>query len=239
MKIALLGYGKMGKEIEKISITRGHTISLIKDKNDFVESINNTDVAIDFSTPDSAYDNIKLALNSSVPVISGTTGWLKNYDKIVEFSKKTNTSFLYSSNYSLGVNLFFELNKKLAKLISNHNDYEVSISETHHLEKLDKPSGTAITIAEDIINNSKYQSWAFEKNNSSEIKMESLRITNVPGTHIVNYSSEIDSIEIKHIAHNRKGFAVGAVVAAEWIIDKKGVFDMSDVIKDSKLNFQI
>lgn len=239
MKIALLGYGKMGKEIEKISITRGHTISLIKDKNDFVESINNTDVAIDFSTPDSAYDNIKLALNSSVPVISGTTGWLKNYDKIVEFSKKTNTSFLYSSNYSLGVNLFFELNKKLAKLISNHNDYEVSISETHHLEKLDKPSGTAITIAEDIINNSKYQSWAFEKNNSSEIKMESLRITNVPGTHIVNYSSEIDSIEIKHIAHNRKGFAEGAVVAAEWIIDKKGVFDMSDVIKDSKLNFQI
>lgn len=239
MKIALLGYGKMGKEIEKVSITRGHTISLIKDKNDFVESINNTDVAIDFSTPDSAYDNIKLALNSSVPVISGTTGWLKNYDKIVEFSKKTNTSFLYSSNYSLGVNLFFELNKKLAKLISNHNDYEVSISETHHLEKLDKPSGTAITIAEDIINNSKYQSWAFEKNNSSEIKMESLRITNVPGTHIVNYSSEIDSIEIKHIAHNRKGFAEGAVVAAEWIIDKKGVFDMSDVIKDSKLNFQI
>ena len=154
-----------------------------------------------------------------------------------EFSKKTNTSFLYSSNYSLGVNLFFDLNKKLAKLISSHKDYELKISETHHTEKLDKPSGTAITIAEDIINNSKYLSWTFEKNNTSEIEIESLRKANVPGTHSVTYSSEIDSIEIKHSAHNRKGFALGAVVAAEWIIDKKGVFNMSDVIKDPNLNF--
>ena len=170
MRIALLGYGKMGKEIEKISIERGHSISIIKDKNDTVSSIDNVDVAINFSTPDSAVDNIKLALNSSVPIICGTTGWLDDYEKIVEFSKKTNTSFLYSSNYSLGVNLFFDLNKKLAKLISSHKDYELKISETHHTEKLDKPSGTAITIAEDIINNSKYLSWTFEKNNTSEIE---------------------------------------------------------------------
>ena len=237
MKIALLGYGKMGKEIEKISIERGHSISIIKDKNDTVTSIDNVDVAINFSTPDSAVDNIKLALNSSVPIICGTTGWLDDYEKIVEFSKKTNTSFLYSSNYSLGVNLFFDLNKKLAKLISSHKDYELKISETHHTEKLDKPSGTAITIAEDIISNSKYLSWTFEKNNTSEIEIESLRKANVPGTHSVTYSSEIDSIEIKHSAHNRKGFALGAVVAAEWIIDKKGVFNMSDVIKDPNLNF--
>ncbi len=237
MKIALLGYGKMGKEIEKISIERGHTISLIKDKNDIIKSIDNTDVAINFSTPDSAIENIKLALNSSVPIICGTTGWLEDYDKILDFSKQTKTSFLYSSNYSLGVNLFFDLNKKLAKLISKHNDYTLKISETHHTEKLDKPSGTAITIAEDIINNSKYKNWSFKKNNISEIEMESIRETNVPGTHIVTYKSDIDLIELKHVAHNRKGFALGAVVAAEWIIDKKGIFTMSDVIKDPNLNF--
>jgi 4-hydroxy-tetrahydrodipicolinate reductase len=144
---------------------------------------------------------------------------------------------LYSSNYSLGVNLFFDLNKKLTKLISKHNDYKLKISETHHTEKLDKPSGTAITIAEDIINNSKYKNWSFKKNSISEIEMESIRETNVPGTHIVTYKSDIDSIELKHVAHNRKGFALGAVVAAEWIIDKKGVFTMSDVIKDPNLNF--
>ena len=144
---------------------------------------------------------------------------------------------MYSSNYSLGVNLFFDLNKKLAKLISNHKDYTLKISETHHTEKLDKPSGTAITIAEDIINNSKYKNWSFKKNNISEIEMESIRETNVPGTHIVTYKSDIDSIELKHVAHNRKGFALGAVVAAEWIIDKKGVFTMSDVVKDPNLNF--
>ena len=237
MKIALLGYGKMGIEIEKVSIERGHTISLIKDKNDVIKSIDNTDVAINFSTPDSAIENIKLALNSSVPIICGTTGWLEDYDKILDFSKETKTSFLYSSNYSLGVNLFFDLNKKLTKLISKHNDYKLKISETHHTEKLDKPSGTAITIAEDIINNSKYKNWSFKKNSISEIEMESIRETNVPGTHIVTYKSDIDSIELKHVAHNRKGFALGAVVAAEWIIDKKGVFTMSDVIKDPNLNF--
>ena len=232
MKIALLGYGKMGKEIEKISIERGHSISIIKDKNDTVTSIDNVDVAINFSTPDSAVDNIKLALNSSVPIICGTTGWLDDYEKIVEFSKKTNTSFLYSSNYSLGVNLFFDLNKKLAKLISSHKDYELKISETHHTEKLDKPSGTAISIAEDIISNSSYKNWKLSNVNYSNnnILINSIRKDDVPGTHNITYSSKIDKIKISHIAKSREGFAFGAIIAAEWLKNKKGIYNMNDVL---------
>jgi len=233
MKIALLGYGKMGKEIEKISSERGHTISLIKDKNDNIKSIKGSDVAINFSTPDSAVSNIKLALESSVPVVSGTTGWLDHYNEIVNYSKKTKTSFIYSSNYSLGVNLFFELNKKLAKLLSNHNDYKIFVQEIHHKEKLDKPSGTALTLIDDIIKNSDYEGWTFEKSKNKIVRIESLRENNVPGIHKINYDSDIDSIEIKHTAHSRKGFALGAVVTAEWIINKQGVFNMSDIINDS------
>ena len=233
MKIALLGYGKMGKEIEKISLERGHTISLIKDKNDNIKSIKGSDVAINFSTPDSAVSNIKLALESSVPVVSGTTGWLDHYNEIVNYSKKTKTSFIYSSNYSLGVNLFFELNKKLAKLLSNHNDYKIFVQEIHHKEKLDKPSGTALTLIDDIIKNSDYEGWTFEKSKNKIVRIESLRENNVPGIHKINYDSDIDSIEIKHTAHSRKGFALGAVVTAEWIINKQGVFNMSDIINDS------
>jgi len=233
MKIALLGYGKMGKEIEKISLERGHTISLIKDKNDNIKSIKGSDVAINFSTPDSAVSNIKLALESSVPVVSGTTGWLDHYNEIVNYSKKTKTSFIYSSNYSLGVNLFFELNKKLTKLLSNHNDYKIFVQEIHHKEKLDKPSGTALTLIDDIIKNSDYEGWTFEKSKNKIVRIESLRENNVPGIHKINYDSDIDSIEIKHTAHSRKGFALGAVVAAEWIINKQGVFNMSDIINDS------
>ena len=233
MKIALLGYGKMGKEIEKISLERGHTISLIKDKNDNIKSIKGSDVAINFSTPNSAVSNIKLALESSVPVVSGTTGWLDHYNEIVNYSKKTKTSFIYSSNYSLGVNLFFELNKKLAKLLSNHNDYKIFVQEIHHKEKLDKPSGTALTLIDDIIKNSDYEGWTFEKSKNKIVRIESLRENNVPGIHKINYDSDIDSIEIKHTAHSRKGFALGAVVTAEWIINKQGVFNMSDIINDS------
>jgi len=233
MKIALLGYGKMGKEIEKISLERGHTISLIKDKNDNIKSIKGSDVAINFSTPDSAVSNIKLALESSVPVVSGTTGWLDHYNEIVNYSKKTKISFIYSSNYSLGVNLFFELNKKLTKVLSNHNDYKIFVQEIHHKEKLDKPSGTALTLIDDIIKNSDYEGWTFEKSKNKIVRIESLRENNVPGIHKINYDSDIDSIEIKHTAHSRKGFALGAVVAAEWIINKQGVFNMSDIINDS------
>lgn len=235
MKIALLGYGKMGKEIEKISIERGHSISVIIDKEDDVKSLIDSDVAINFSTPSSAVSNIKLALDSSIPVISGTTGWLENYNEIVEYSKNTETSFMYDSNYSLGVNLFFELNKKLTSLLNKHDQYKIALQEIHHKEKIDKPSGTALTLAEDIIKGTDYKDWSFKNNTNKTIKMESVRENNVPGTHKVKYDSEIDSIEITHTAHSRKGFALGAVVAAEWIIDKKGVFNMTDMINDTNL----
>lgn len=235
MKIALLGYGKMGKEIEKISIERGHSISVIIDKEDDVKSLTDSDVAINFSTPSSAVSNIKLALDSSTPIISGTTGWLENYNEIVEYSKNTKTSFMYASNYSLGVNLFFELNKKLTSLLNKHDQYKIALQEIHHTEKIDKPSGTALTLAEDIIKGTDYKEWSFKNNTNKTIKMESVRENNVPGTHKVKYDSEIDSIEITHTAHSRKGFALGAVVAAEWIIDKKGVFNMTDMINDTNL----
>ena len=235
MKIALLGYGKMGKEIEKISIERGHSISVIIDKEDDVKSLIGSDVAINFSTPSSAVSNIKLALDSSIPIISGTTGWLENYNEIVEYSKNTKTSFMYASNYSLGVNLFFELNKKLTSLLNKHDQYKIALQEIHHKEKIDKPSGTALTLAEDIIKGTDYKDWSFKNNTNKTIKMESVRENNVPGTHKVKYDSEIDSIEITHTAHSRKGFALGAVVAAEWIIDKKGVFNMTDMINDTNL----
>ena len=162
MKIALLGYGKMGKEIEKISIERGHSISVIIDKEDDVKSLIGSDVAINFSTPSSAVSNIKLALDSSIPIISGTTGWLENYNEIVEYSKNTETSFMYASNYSLGVNLFFELNKKLKSLLNKHDQYKIALQEIHHTEKIDKPSGTALTLAEDIIKGTEYEDWSFK-----------------------------------------------------------------------------
>ena len=235
MKIALLGYGKMGKEIEKISIERGHSISVIIDKEDDVKSLIGSDVAINFSTPSSAVSNIKLALDSSIPIISGTTGWLENYNEIVEYSKNTKTSFMYASNYSLGVNLFFELNKILTRLLNKHDQYKIALQEIHHTEKIDKPSGTALTLAEDIIKDTDYEDWSFKNNTNKTIKMESVRENNVPGTHKVKYDSGIDSIEITHTAHSRKGFALGAVVAAEWIIDKKGVFNMTDMINDTNL----
>ena len=235
MNIAILGYGKMGKEIEEISTERGHKIIYKIDKDSIIQDLNGVDVAINFSTPQSAFKNISNALNNSIPVICGTTGWLDNYNEVVKLSNKTNTSFLYSSNFSLGVNLFFELNKKLASIMKNHNQYKVSIEEIHHIEKLDKPSGTAIKIAEDIFEKSGYKKWSFIEDEENVIKMTSRRTNNIPGTHVLKYSSEIDSIEIKHTAKNRKGFAMGAVIAAEWIINKKGVFEMEDVINDFKI----
>ena len=235
MNIAILGYGKMGKEIEQISTERGHKIIYKIDKDSIIQDLNGVDVAINFSTPQSAFKNISNALNNSIPVICGTTGWLDNYNEVVKISNKTNTSFLYSSNFSLGVNLFFELNKKLASIMKNHNQYKVSIEEIHHIEKLDKPSGTAIKIAEDIFEKSGYKKWSFIEDEENVIKMTSRRTNNIPGTHVLKYSSEIDSIEIKHTAKNRKGFAMGAVIAAEWIINKKGVFEMEDVINDFKI----
>ena len=236
MKIALIGYGKMGKEIEKISHERGHEVIFKIDKDSNLKNIGGADVAINFCTPETALQNIELGLKSSIPVVSGTTGWLSDLNKIQELSKKLNISFLYSSNFSLGVNLFFDLNKKLAEIMKKHDQYDLNIEETHHVQKVDKPSGTAITLAEGIIEKGKYNNWSMD-NEKKSIPIESKRIDNVPGTHMVNYSSELDSIEIKHIAKNRTGFALGAVIAAEWIVDKRGVFEMSDVIKDPNFKF--
>ena len=236
MKIALIGYGKMGKEIEKISHERGHEVIFKIDKDSDLKNISGADVAINFCTPETALQNIELGLKSSIPVVSGTTGWLSDFNKIQELSKKLDISFLYSSNFSLGVNLFFDLNKKLAEIMKKHDQYDLNIEETHHIQKVDKPSGTAITLAEGIIEKGKYNNWSMD-NEKKSIPIESKRIDNVPGTHMVNYSSEVDSIEIKHIAKNRTGFALGAVIAAEWIVNKKGVFEMSDVINDPNFKF--
>lgn len=217
MKIAILGYGKMGQTIEKIALQRGHEIILKTNSKNPIETFDFSDVevAIDFSTPNTAYNNISSTLMRGIPVISGTTAWLEKKSEAEKLALENNTAFLYASNFSIGVNLFFELNKKLAQLMSNHEQYQASMKEVHHIHKLDAPSGTAISLAEDM---------------QGEIHIESERTGEVPGTHIITYQSGIDSIEIKHEAHNRQGFALGAVLAAEWIKDKKGVFSMSDML---------
>lgn len=230
MKIALLGYGRMGKEIEKIALQRGHEI-VIKVSRTSDYDIKLADVAIDFSVPSAAFDNIAHCIQHGVPVISGTTGWLDRYDEIKKLCLSKAGAFIYASNFSLGVNLFFEMNKQLAKLMNTVGGYHTSIEEIHHTKKLDAPSGTAITLAEDIISNSKRTSWELDGEVSDEhIPITAKRIPEVPGTHTISYDSDIDSIEIKHTAHNRTGFALGAVVAAEWIQHKKGVFTMKDVL---------
>ena len=230
MKIALLGYGKMGKVIEKIALERGHEIVLKKSSQDSFEGLLNADVAIDFSVPDSAVNHISECLNNNIPVISGTTGWLENYANMVSLCEKQNGSFIYGSNFSLGVNIFFELNDYLAKMMKNLSDYKVSMEEIHHTQKLDAPSGTAISLAEGIIKNTAYTNWTLDNPSESEIHIDAKRIENIPGTHSVFYDSKVDQIEIKHTAHSREGFALGSVIAAEWIIGKKGVFTMKDVL---------
>ncbi len=231
MKIALLGYGKMGQVIERIAKERGHEIVLKKSRNASFEGLEKADVAIDFSIPNAAVDNISTCFKNGIPVISGTTGWLEHYPKMVQLCDEKKGAFIYASNFSLGVNIFFELNEYLAKMMSQFTQYDTSIQEIHHTQKLDAPSGTAITLAESIINNSDYSSWALdEAKNSDELVINAERIPNVPGTHIITYQSVVDTIEIKHEAHSREGFALGAVVAAEWIFGKKGVYTMKDVL---------
>jgi len=235
MKIALLGYGKMGIAIEKIAIERGHEIVLRKKSNDTFEGLEQADVAIDFSVPDAAVPHLTKALTTGIPVISGTTGWLEKYNDMVELCKNENGSFLYASNFSLGVNLFFELNAHLAKLMKAHSNYAVEMEEIHHTQKLDAPSGTAITLAHGVIENSRYKQWTLDEPTTTEdFRINVKRIDHVPGTHVVSYTSEIDTIEIKHTAHSRIGFALGAVIAAEWIADKKGIYTMKDVLGLSK-----
>jgi len=230
MKIALLGYGKMGQVIERIALERGHEIVLKKSGKDSFDGLEQADVAIDFSIPDAAVGNISACLNASIPVISGTTGWLDEYHNVVGLCEDKKGAFIYGSNFSLGVNLFFELNDHLAKMMAKFDQYKVSMEEIHHTQKLDAPSGTAISLAKDIIENSDYSSWALSDAKSDEILINVKRIENVPGTHTVTYNSTVDSIEIKHTAHNREGFALGAVIAAEWLLGKTGVFTMKDVL---------
>ena len=230
MRIALLGYGKMGKVIEAIALQRGHTIVLKVSSDTKNYELSNVDIAIDFSTPESAVENITQCFNNNVPVICGTTGWLKDYDAMLQLCKDTNGAFIYASNFSLGVNIFFELNNTLAKLMKGLPQYKVSIEEINHTQKLDAPSGTAISLANDIISQSDYTNWTLEHPKSSELPIVAKRIENVPGTHEITYESVVDSIQIKHTAHSREGFALGAVVAAEWLQHKKGVFTMKDVL---------
>ena len=208
----------MGKTIEQLALKRGHEIVVKTTSKNKVDNIDfsDVDVSIDFSTPSSAYNNINASLLQSTPVVSGTTGWLEKRSIINQLAVDNKTAFLYASNFSIGVNLFFELNKNLAKLMKNHEEYQAKIKEIHHIHKLDAPSGTAITLAEHLNDN---------------VRIESERESEVPGTHIVSYESEIDYIEIKHKALNRQGFALGAILAAEWVASKKGVFSMSDMLK--------
>lgn len=231
MNIALIGYGKMGKAIEEILLERGHNVIVKLNQTPTKQDLINVDVAIEFSRPEVAFDNLNSLIQNQIPTICGTTGWLEKLEEIKTLNQKFNSAFLYGSNFSLGVNLFFELNAHLAKLISNYDQYQVEIEEIHHTQKLDAPSGTAITLAEGIIQNSSKKDWQLDENtNPDHIPIFAKRLDNVSGTHTVFYISEVDTIEIKHTAHTRKGFALGAVIAAEWIANKKGFFTMKDVL---------
>jgi len=230
MKIALLGYGKMGKAIELIALSRGHEIVLRAETVVKPEQLSEVEIAIEFSVPEAAFSNITAALEAGVPVVSGTTGWLKDYDKAVELCHQKKGAFIYASNFSLGVNIFFQINEYLAKMMGNHSQYEVSMEEIHHVHKLDKPSGTAITLAEGIIKHTHKQHWALDKSNSENILIESKRIGEFPGTHTILYHSDEDDLVLTHEAHNRNGFSLGAVTAAEWLSGKQGVFTMKDVL---------
>lgn len=236
MKIALIGYGKMGKEIEQIALSRGHTIVLkidVNNVNTFTsDDLKIADVAIEFSTPESAINNIYKCFDAGLPVVVGTTGWLGKLDEVKQKCTEKNQALFYASNYSIGVNLFFKLNTELAKLMNKYSDYNVTLEEIHHVHKLDAPSGTAISLANQVIEqNAVKQKWVNNKtDNAAELSIISKRIDEVPGTHTVTYSSDVDEISITHLAHNRKGFALGAVIAAEWIIGKKGIFGMDDLM---------
>jgi 4-hydroxy-tetrahydrodipicolinate reductase len=230
MKIALLGYGKMGQAIERIALERGHEIVLKKDEFNTYDGLSTADVAIDFSVPTAAVANISNCFHANVPVVSGTTGWLEHYNEMEALCNEKQGGFISSSNFSLGVNIFFELNEYLARIMAQFDSYKVSMEEIHHTQKLDAPSGTAISLAKGVIENSAYVKWTMEDAQPKEIHIEAKRIGDVPGTHTVTYDSTVDSIELKHTAHNREGFALGAVIAAEWLAGKKGIYTMKDVL---------
>ena len=235
MNIALFGYGKMGKEIEAIALKRSHNIVLKIDK-DNRDSITDTelkkaDVAIEFSTPHTVIDNITSCMNAQLPIVVGTTGWHERFTEISQLVKEKNGGLFHASNFSLGVNLFFKVNTYLAELMNKYNDYEVSMEEIHHIHKLDKPSGTAITLANQIIGKiDRKSAWSITDSGPANLFIKDVREGEVPGTHVIKYQSDIDDIEIMHKAHNRKGFALGAVVAAEFLHGKQGVYTMNDII---------
>lgn len=237
MKIALIGYGKMGKEIEKIALSRGHEIGLkidVNNQNDLtVENLKKCDVAIEFTIPASAINNYNLCFDAGIPVVSGTTGWLENKAGVYKRCEETNGTFFYGSNFSVGVNLFFELNKKLAELMAPREEYNVEMTEVHHTQKLDAPSGTAISLAEDLLDIlPNKNSWVNDQVPSGgEMNIKSEREGEVPGIHTVKYESDIDFVEITHSAKSRKGFAFGAVLAAEYCLDNKGILTMKDLLK--------
>ena len=237
MKILLLGYGKMGKTIEKIALDRGHTIVGKIDMQNRAEmdklQTGDVDAAIEFSSPESAFENITYCLKKGWPVVSGTTGWLEHRTEIEKLCSEKNGSFFYASNYSIGVNLFFRLNQQLARLM-NGQGYQTSMTEIHHIHKLDAPSGTAITLAEGVIEETAdLEGWKLApESEQNYLQIVSEREGEVPGTHIVRYDSDVDSIEISHTAHNRSGFAMGAVISAEWLLGKQGVFGMNDLLKN-------
>ncbi len=247
MKIVLLGYGKMGQLIEKFAVKRGHEVVLIVDEHNraeiTVDDLAEADVAIDFSTPHAALDNISLCFDADLPIVVGTTGWYEHLEEIKETCLQSDQALLYGSNFSIGVNIFFHINRMLAKAVAPYKQYDVQVEEIHHIHKLDAPSGTAITIAEGIIeNNNSKTSWVNDLVGGGEeviakpdeVLIESLRIEEVPGTHTVLYSSEVDQIEFKHTAHNREGFALGAVVAAEWLHQKKGFYQVTEIFDFNK-----
>jgi 4-hydroxy-tetrahydrodipicolinate reductase len=236
MKIALLGYGKMGREVEKAALARNHEISLVidisnaRDLNE--KNLAGADMAIDFSTPDSAYGNIITCFQSGIPIVCGTTGWLDKFDEVMQLCREKEHAFFYAPNFSLGVNIFFSLNRYLARIMNNFNDYDCSVEEIHHIHKLDAPSGTAITLARDLLDTiDRKKQW--ELNQASEpssLKISAIRENEVPGTHIVIYDSSVDSIAIRHMAKNRRGLALGALLAAEFLLGKKGYYTMSDLL---------
>ena len=237
MKIAIIGYGRMGQEIEKRAVDRGHEITLVIDEENSSDlkpdNLNGIDVAIEFSLPSSAFENITTCIKSGIPVISGTTGWLDRLDEVRSICEDSGGTFMYASNFSIGVNIIFHLNKRLATIMKQFDDYNPSIEEIHHTMKLDAPSGTAITIASDIVSESeKFKKWVAGPtgNTEEEIPVFSKRIGKIPGTHMVNWLSESDKITIGHEALSREGFAIGAVFAAEYIQNKKGIYSMSDML---------
>ncbi|MDA3911814.1 MAG: 4-hydroxy-tetrahydrodipicolinate reductase [Bacteroidales bacterium] len=238
MKVAIIGYGKMGHMIEATCLERGHEIALVVDKanqNDLnSENLSRVDAAIDFSTPDSAFDNIMKCIEANTPIVSGTTGWLNRKSEIENACKANNASFFYASNFSIGVNLLFAINQKLARLMDGFDNYQCEIEETHHIHKLDAPSGTAISLADDIVKNiRRLDKWKLAENteiNRNDLQITAIREGEVTGKHTITYESNVDTISLSHEAKNRKGFALGAVMAAEFSRDKKGIYTMQDML---------